>query len=39
MDGAEALAAAVHHYIALIYLSEGQLNEARATAAPCSCVK
>ena len=32
MDGAEALAAAVHHHIALIYLSEGQLDEARATA-------
>ena len=32
MDDAEALAAAVHHHIALIYLSEGQLDEARATA-------
>ena len=32
MDGAEMLAAAVHHHIALIYLSEGQLDEARATA-------
>ena len=31
MDDAEALAAAVHHHIALIYLSEGQLDEARAT--------
>ena len=31
-DGAEALAAAVHHHIALVYLSEGQLDEARATA-------
>ena len=32
MEGAQALTAAVHHYIALVYLSEGQLDEARATA-------
>jgi tetratricopeptide (TPR) repeat protein len=32
MEGAQALTAAVHHYIALVHLSEGQLDEARATA-------
>lgn len=32
MEGAQALTAAVNHYIALLYLAEGQLDEARATA-------
>ena len=32
MEDAQALTAAVHHYVALVYLSEGQLDEARATA-------
>ena len=29
MEGAQALTAAVNHYIALLYLAEGQLDEAR----------
>lgn len=32
MEGAQALTAAVNHYIALLYLAEDQLDEARATA-------
>ena len=30
--GAQSLSAAVNHYVALLYLAEGQLDEARATA-------
>lgn len=32
MEGASSLTAAVNHYVALLYLAEGQLDEARATA-------
>jgi tetratricopeptide (TPR) repeat protein len=32
MDDAQALTAAVQHYVALVHLSEGQFEEARATA-------
>ena len=32
MEGAQSLSAAVNHYVALLYLAEGQLDEARATA-------
>ena len=32
IDDAQALNAAVHHYVALLYMAEGQLDEARATA-------
>ncbi|MDP6194575.1 MAG: hypothetical protein QF880_02505 [Candidatus Poseidonia sp.] len=32
LEGAQALTAAVNHYIALLYLAEGQLDEARAIA-------
>jgi tetratricopeptide (TPR) repeat protein len=32
LEGAQALTAAVNHYIALLYLAEDQLDEARATA-------
>jgi len=32
MEGTQALTAAVHHYIALVHLAEGRLDEARATA-------
>ena len=32
MDDAQALTAAVQHYVALVHLSEGQFDEARATA-------
>jgi tetratricopeptide (TPR) repeat protein len=32
IEGAQALAAAVHHYVALVQLAQGQMDEARAMA-------
>ena len=32
IEGAQALAAAVHHYVALVQLAQGQMDEARAIA-------
>ncbi len=32
IEGAQSLTAAVHHYVALMYLADGRLDEARATA-------
>ena len=32
IEGAQALAAAVHHYVALVHLAQGQMDEARAMA-------
>ena len=32
IEGGQSLTAAVHHYVALIYLADGRLDEARATA-------